>query len=50
MAVDRRINYVGRLVVALHRRYCLPDLIPVIWAAVIACGVCEVILVLLARP
>ena len=32
--IERRRNYLGRWIVVLHQQYCVPGLIPVLWALV----------------
>ena len=45
--IERRRNYLGRLVVSLHQRYCRPGLVPVLWAVVVVLGIVQIVFVTL---
>lgn len=41
----RRVNQLGRWIVAVHQKHFLPELIPALWILVIASSVLQVLLV-----
>jgi len=45
--IERRRNYLGRWIVVLHQKYCVPGLIPVLWALVVLLGIVQIVFVTL---
>ena len=46
---SRRVNELGRWIVAMHRQYYLPELVPALWIVVFGSSVLQVLLVAFAR-